>query len=67
MDDLKLDANRAEDLQEQLCVTSEVTQTIGLEINIQKRAQAHYDPHKRDRETTDVDGAIPLLAFPSTY
>ena len=67
MDDLKLYARKAEDLQRQLRVLEELSRAIGLNINVSKCAQVHYNPRNSGGDETMAGDSIPLLGFTSTY
>ncbi len=73
MDDLKLYARSAAELDRQIQIVSEVSEAIGLRLNLSKCAKVHYSPHggevsNASNEETTVDASsIPLLGFRSTY
>ncbi|VDK24752.1 unnamed protein product [Anisakis simplex] len=61
MDDLKLYARNSEDLDRQVQIVSEVSEAIGLQLNLSKCTKLHYAPHDRTAEATTVAGSLEVL------
>ncbi|VDN39323.1 unnamed protein product [Gongylonema pulchrum] len=71
MDDLKLYTRSSRDLGRQIAVVTRVAAAAGMNINVGKSAQVHYDPRARQEADSEVgEGGevdLPMLAPTEAY